>query len=106
MGLQVVAPASVTWGSPFDVTVIAADPVCSTDMNYTGTILFTTSDMDPGVVLPQDYTFQASDAGMVTFPGGVMLIAGPRCGRVSGPCHPTRPQVSLPWLWNKPGVRP
>jgi hypothetical protein len=43
-------------------------------MNYTGTIHFTTSDMDPGVVLPPDYTFQASDAGMVTFPGGVTLV--------------------------------
>jgi len=43
-------------------------------MNYTGTIHFTTSDMDPRVVLPPDYTFQPSDAGMVTFPGGVTLI--------------------------------
>jgi hypothetical protein len=74
VGLQVVAPASATSGSPFDVMVIAADSVCSTDMNYTGTILFTTSDMDLGVVLPPDYAFQASDAGMVTFPGEVTLI--------------------------------
>jgi hypothetical protein len=56
------------------VTVIAVDPYGNTDMNYTGTIHFTTSDMDPGVVLPPDYTFQASDAGMATFPGGVTLI--------------------------------
>jgi streptogramin lyase len=74
VALQVVAPASATSGVAFDVTVIAVDPYGNTDMNYTGTIHFTTSDMDPGVVLPPDYTFQPSDAGMMTFPGGVTLI--------------------------------
>lgn len=69
-----VAPASVTSGGAFDVTVIAVDPYGNIDMNYTGTIHFTTSDSDPGVVLPPDDTFQPSDAGMVTFPGGVTLI--------------------------------
>jgi hypothetical protein len=73
VALQVVAPASVPSGAPFDVTVIAVDPYGNTDMNYAGTIHFTTSDMDPGVVLPPDYTFQPSDAGMVTFLGGVTL---------------------------------
>jgi hypothetical protein len=74
VAFQVVAPAGATSGVTFDVTVVAVDPYGNTDMNYTGTIHFTTSDMDPGVVLPPDYTFQASDAGMVTFPGGVTLI--------------------------------
>jgi streptogramin lyase len=74
VGFQVVAPASATSGVAFDVTVIAVDPYGNTDMNYTGTIHFTTSDMDPGVVLPPDHTFQPSDAGMVTFVGGVTLI--------------------------------
>jgi hypothetical protein len=74
VALQVVAPPSATTGVAFDVTVMAVDPYGNTDMNYTGTIHFTTSDMDPGVMLPPDYTFQASDAGMVTFPGGVTLI--------------------------------
>jgi hypothetical protein len=74
VAFQVVAPASATSGVAFDVTVIAVDPYGNTDRNYTGTIHFTTSDMDPGVVLPPDYTFQPSDAGMVTFPGGVTLI--------------------------------
>jgi streptogramin lyase len=74
VALQVVAPPSATTGVAFDVTVMAVDPYGNTDMNYTGTIHFTTSDLDPGVMLPLDYTFQASDAGMVTFPGGVTLI--------------------------------
>jgi streptogramin lyase len=74
VALQVVAPAGATSGVAFDVTVIAEDLYGNTDMNYTGTIHFTTSDMDPGVMLPPDYAFQASDAGMVTFAAGVTLI--------------------------------
>ncbi len=56
------------------MTVTAVDPYGNTDTNYQGTITFSTTDPDPGVVLPPDYTFQPSDAGMVTFPGGVTLI--------------------------------
>jgi hypothetical protein len=74
VALQVVAPSTATSGTPFDVTVIAVDPYGNTDTNYQGTITFSTSDGDPGVVLPPDYSFQPSDAGMVTFPGGVTLI--------------------------------
>jgi hypothetical protein len=37
------------------------------DTNYTGTVTFSTSDQDPGVVLPADYTFTADDAGVHTF---------------------------------------
>jgi hypothetical protein len=68
------APATATAGTPFDVTVTAVDAFGQTAVGYLGTVTLTTSDMDPGVVLPPDYTFQASDAGMVTFPGGVTLI--------------------------------
>jgi hypothetical protein len=50
------------------------DPYGNTDTNYTGTVTFSTSDGDPGVMLPPDYTFQPSDQGQVTFPGGVTLI--------------------------------
>jgi hypothetical protein len=74
VALQVVAPTSATSGTPFDVTVIAVDLYGNTDTNYNGTVTFSTSDGDPAVVLPPDYTFQPSDAGMVTFPGGVTLI--------------------------------
>ncbi len=74
VALQVVAPASAMSGMAFDVTVIAVDPYGNTDTNYQGTVTFSSSDTDPDVVLPPDYTFQAADAGMATFPGGVTLL--------------------------------
>ena len=36
-------------------------------MRYTGTVIFSTSDPDPGVVLPADYTFTLDDDGSHTF---------------------------------------
>jgi hypothetical protein len=74
VSLQIVAPPSATSGTPFDVTVIATDPYGNTDTNYGGTVTWTTTDGDPGVVLPATYAFRPSDQGMVTFPGGVTLI--------------------------------
>jgi hypothetical protein len=74
VGLEVMAPASSVSGTPFDVTIVAVDPYGNTDTNYTGTVTFSTSDGDPNVVLPPDYTFTSADAGMVTFGGGVTLI--------------------------------
>jgi len=74
VAFQLVVAASATSGVPFDVAVIAVDAYGNTDTNYTGTVTFATSDADPGVVLPPDYTFQASDAGMATFAGGVTLV--------------------------------
>jgi hypothetical protein len=50
------------------------DAYGNTDTHYAGTIHFTTTDSDPGVVLPQDYTFGPSDAGTHTFASGVTLI--------------------------------
>jgi len=35
--------------------------------DYTGTMHFTTNDISPLVVLPPDYAFKASDAGVHTF---------------------------------------
>ncbi len=72
--LAVTAPSSAPSGSPFDITVTAQDPYGNTDTNYQGTVTFSTSDTDPGVVLPPDYTFQPGDQGSVTFAGGVTLI--------------------------------
>jgi hypothetical protein len=71
---QVSAPAAASSGMPFDVTVTALDPYGNVDTNYTGTVTFATSDPDPGVVLPPNYTFRPADAGTVTFVGGVTLI--------------------------------
>jgi hypothetical protein len=68
------APAQVTTGVPFDLTVTALDPYGNTDTNYQGTVHFTTSDTDPGVALPADYTFQAGDQGMQTFTAAFTLV--------------------------------
>jgi hypothetical protein len=74
VSFAIAAPAGVSSGTPFDVTITALDSYGNTDVNYQGTVTFSTSDSDPGVVLPADYTFTATDAGMHTFAGGVTLI--------------------------------
>jgi hypothetical protein len=70
----VTAPANAVAGTPFDVTVTAMDAFGNVASGYTGTVTFTSTDTDPGVVLPPDYTFQPSDGGVVTFAGGVTLF--------------------------------
>jgi len=67
-------PAQVTTGVLFDLTATALDPYGNTDTNYQGTVHFSTSDTDPGVVLPADYTFQATDQGVQTFAGAFTLV--------------------------------
>jgi hypothetical protein len=68
------ANSTVTSGTPFDVTVYALDPYSNVDTHYGGTVTWTTTDSDSNVIVPQDYTFQPSDAGVVYYPGGVTLI--------------------------------
>jgi hypothetical protein len=68
------APDTVRAGAPFDVTVTAVDPYGQVALGYTGTVTFSTSDTDPVVVLPADYTFTADDQGTVTFAAAVTLI--------------------------------
>jgi plastocyanin len=72
--LLITAPATAASGTPFDVTLTTLDPYGNVDMNYGGTVTWTSSDSDPGVVLPADHTFQSTDSGMVTFIGAVTLI--------------------------------
>jgi uncharacterized repeat protein (TIGR03803 family) len=74
MSFGVSGPPSVSSGSPFDVTLAALDPFGNIDVNYLGTVTFTTSDADSSVVLPLDYSFTAADAGVHTFAGEVTLI--------------------------------
>jgi hypothetical protein len=71
---QILAPAQAASGTAFDVTVVALDPYGNVDVNYQGTIHFSSTDPDPGVVLPDDYTFTGDDQGMHTFAAGVTLI--------------------------------
>jgi hypothetical protein len=61
------ASNTVSSGVPFDVTVTAVDPFGQVALGYTGTVTFSTTDLDPGVVLPADYTFTPDDQGMHTF---------------------------------------
>jgi hypothetical protein len=61
------APATVPAGVPFDVTVTAVDPFGQVAVGYSGTVTFSTTDQDSGVVLPADYTFMADDGGLHTF---------------------------------------
>jgi hypothetical protein len=61
------APATVTAGVPFDVTVTAVDRFGQVAVGYSGTVTFSTTDPDSGVVLPADNTFTAEDGGLHTF---------------------------------------
>lgn len=69
-GFYVAAPGSTDPGAPFDATVYAVDPYGNIDSNYQGTVTWSTTDQDPNVVLPADYTFQPSDQGVVTYSSG------------------------------------
>jgi predicted outer membrane repeat protein len=73
----VTAPSTATSDMPFDVIVTALDPYGNTDTNYHGSVAFTSSDTDPGVVLPGMYTFttgSGEDNGVHGFLAGVALI--------------------------------
>jgi Big-like domain-containing protein/VCBS repeat protein len=61
----VTAPATVTAGSSFSVTVTALNSANATDAGYRGTVHFTST--DGAAVLPANYTFTAADAGVHTF---------------------------------------
>ena len=68
------APDTVMAGMPFDVTVTAVDMFGQTALGYTGTVTFSTTDPDPGVVLPFAYTFTTADQGTHTFSGEFTLM--------------------------------
>jgi hypothetical protein len=58
-------PASITAGTAANFTVTAKDSSGNTVTGYTGTVHFTSSDVQAG--LPADYTFVSSDNGTHTF---------------------------------------
>jgi hypothetical protein len=66
-GFVVSAPDTVQSGVPFDVTLTAVDPFGQLALGYAGTVTFSTSDLNPNVVLPADYTFTLADGGVHTF---------------------------------------
>ncbi|HEV8062993.1 MAG TPA: hypothetical protein VGP68_24140, partial [Gemmataceae bacterium] len=59
------AQSSATAGNQFSITVTAANSQGSAVAGYTGTISFSSS--DPNAVLPANYPFTATDAGVHTF---------------------------------------
>jgi beta-lactamase superfamily II metal-dependent hydrolase/fibronectin type 3 domain-containing protein/DNA/RNA endonuclease YhcR with UshA esterase domain len=61
---SVTAPASVTAGVPFNVTVTARDASNAVSTGYLGTVHFTSSSSG---TLPADYTFTGGDSGSHTF---------------------------------------
>jgi trimeric autotransporter adhesin len=66
------APAQVTAGQAFSITVSVTNP----NSVYQGTVAFTTSDPNAKAVLPAQYTFTAADNGSHTFTGVQLLTAG------------------------------
>jgi hypothetical protein len=72
--IVLTAPGTATAGVPFDISVAVVDIFGQAAVGYTGTVHFSTTDPDPGVVLPADYTFGPADGGMATFSGGVTLV--------------------------------
>jgi hypothetical protein len=69
--LAVSGPPGSPAGSAFSVILTALDPYNNTATGYTGAVDFTSSDGQ--AVLPGEYAFTASDAGVHTFTSGVTL---------------------------------
>src|SRR5262249_54054708 len=63
--LVLIAPATVTHGVAFSVTLKVEDSYGNVVTGYTGTVHFSNSDST--ATLPKDYTFTAADAGVHTF---------------------------------------
>jgi sugar lactone lactonase YvrE len=75
--LQLTAASTAVAGVPFDITVTALDPSGNIDPMYQGTVTFSSTDSDSGVVLPADYTFTTGDGkdnGVHTFNSAVTLV--------------------------------
>src|SRR2546425_3947390 len=80
--LKLVAPASVSAGRPFSISVTAEDANGNPVSAYRGTVHFATSDTSAGVGLPADYTFTAADAGTHSF-NATLIRTGPQTLTVS-----------------------
>src|SRR6188508_554936 len=74
---SVSADPSVTAGDPLAITVTALDGSEATADGYTGTVHVTVSDPQDGETVPQDYSFQGTDAGVANL-SGTPTLAGTR----------------------------
>ncbi|HKB40252.1 MAG TPA: VCBS repeat-containing protein, partial [Gemmataceae bacterium] len=75
---KLAAPPTATAGTPFDLTLSAVDAFGNPDPAFRGTAHFTSTDLKPGVVLPADHAFDATDAGVHTFTGVTLVTSGAR----------------------------
>jgi hypothetical protein len=73
-GYVITAPANVSAGVPFNLTVTVVDAFGNVVVGYTGTIHF--SSTDTRAKLPANYTFTAADQGVHTFTGLVLRRRG------------------------------
>jgi hypothetical protein len=74
--LSLTAPASISQGAVFAMTVTAKDAYGNTTTGYAGVLHFTTTDKGVGVVLPPDYSFSPSDKGKHTFSRLALVTLG------------------------------
>ena len=72
--LVLAAPTAETAGKSFSLTVTAQNSSGTTDTGYTGTIQFTSSDVQAG--LPASFAFTAADKGTYTFTTVTLKTAG------------------------------
>jgi len=89
--LRVTAPATVTAGQAFTVTVTAENQQGNPVDGYTGTVHFSSSDISPGVLLPADSTLTN---GQGTF-SVTLATAGPQTVTVSDSANSLSTTVSL-----------
>jgi plastocyanin len=106
--LSLTSAGTVAAGITFDLVVIAQDSFGNSVTSYTGTAAFSSTEHDPAVMLPAQYTFTAGDNGTHTFSGGATLFTpGQKTITAEYRHRPWRRSVPAtspksirsPWLW-------
>jgi len=88
VSLVLTMPDEVGAGDAVTATLTAYTPASTVATGYTGTVHFTST--DGAATLPMNYTFTAGDAGVHTFPAGVILrTAGSQVITVTDTVTPT-----------------
>jgi hypothetical protein len=100
--LALAAPATVTAGTPFNVTVTALDPYRQVAVGYTGTVdLQSTDPMAPDL---GSHAFTLDDGGVYTFAGVTLYTVGSQSllasdGSISGQFDLTVGPGPRRWAW-------
>jgi hypothetical protein len=85
---SILAPSTVQAGVPFVLRVVALDQFGNVVTDYAGSVHLSTSDSDPGVYLPPDYTYRPSDQGAADFPV-ILRTTGQQTITVTDTADPT-----------------